>query len=102
MEKPKHHIFVCSSFRFSGEPQGVCHKKGVTSLLPYMEGELADRGMNDVVVSSTGCLKACERGPVMIVYPQNTWYGGIDSEEAVDAVLDALEEGGEAGDFLLS
>ncbi len=102
MEKPQHHIFVCASFRFSGEPQGVCHKKGATALLPYMEEELADRGMTDVVVSSTGCLKVCDRGPAMIVYPQNTWYGGIQSEEDVDAILDALEESGVAEDYVLS
>lgn len=101
MEKPAHHIFVCCSFRSGGEPQGVCHKKGVTALLPYLEGELADRGMTDVSVSSTGCLKACDRGPVMVVYPENTWYGAIDNEEAVDAVLDALEAGTPAAQYLL-
>ena len=38
----------------------------------------------------------------MAVFPDNIWYGGIDSEEAVDAVLDALEEGCTADEFLLN
>ena len=101
MEKPEHHIFVCASFRASGEAQGFCAKKESISLIPYMESELADRGMNGVTVSMTGCLKACDRGPIVVIYPQNTWYGGIDSEDAVDAILDALEDGAEAEDYIL-
>jgi (2Fe-2S) ferredoxin len=102
MEKPNKHLLVCASFRTSGAPQGVCHKKGAAQLLGYIEGELADRGMDGVSVSSTGCLKACDRGPVMIVYPDNVWYGGVESEEDVDTVLDALEKGLVAKDYVLS
>jgi (2Fe-2S) ferredoxin len=101
MQKPKHHIFVCASFRASGEPQGVCHKKESIGLLQYMEGELSDRGMTDVVVSSTGCLKVCERGPAMVVYPENWWYGKVETEAAVDEILDALEEGKTSEKYLL-
>jgi (2Fe-2S) ferredoxin len=100
MEKPKHHIFVCASFRANGEPQGVCHKKGSIGLLPYLESELADREIK-AAVSSTGCLKACDRGPVLIVYPENLWYGKVDSQAIVDKILDALEAGKPAEDYLL-
>ncbi|MBN1498735.1 MAG: (2Fe-2S) ferredoxin domain-containing protein [Spirochaetes bacterium] len=102
MEKPNHHIFVCSSFRSSGEPQGVCHKKGAANFLSYIEGELSDRGMTDVVVSSTGCLKACDRGPIMVIYPENYWYGGVESEDIIDEILDSLEDGKAAEDYLLT
>ncbi len=102
MEKPNHHIFVCASFRFIGEPQGVCHKKGATSLLGYIENELIDRGMSDVNVSSTGCLKACDRGPIVIVYPENIWYGGVESEDVIDEILDAIEDGVIAEDYILT
>lgn len=102
MKKPAHHIFVCASFRMSGEPQGVCHKKGSIQLLQYLESELSDRGMGDVVVSSTGCLKVCDRGPAMVVYPENWWYGRIDSEEAVDAVIDSIESGTPAASYVIA
>ena len=92
MENPTHHLFVCASFRTNGTPQGACHKKNSTSLLQYLETELSDRDMTDVTVSSTGCLNRCEQGPVMIVYPENHWYGKVD-EEKIDAVLDGLAEG---------
>ena len=102
MKKPEHHILVCGSFRAAGAPQGVCHKKNSLGLLQYLEQELADRGLTGVSVSSTGCLKACDNGPVMIVYPENWWYGRVESEAAVDAIIDALEEGRPAAAYQLA
>lgn len=91
MNKPTHHIFVCGSFRPTGA-QGVCHRKSSSALLQYFVEEAADRGLDGVMVSSTGCMKACDHGPVVIVYPEATWYKGVD-ETAADAILDAIENG---------
>jgi (2Fe-2S) ferredoxin len=101
MEKPDKQIFVCASFRVSGEAQGACRKKGAVDLLGYLESELSDRGMDGVTVSSTACLKACDRGPILIVHPDNVWYGKVN-EDAVDAILDAIQEGGVAEEYLLT
>ena len=100
MKKPQYHIFVCNSFRLTGEPQGVCNKKGAPALLQYIEEEIIDRGI-DAMVSSTGCLKMCEKGPVMIIYPDNYWYGEV-TEETVDKILDALEDGKAVEDYLIA
>ncbi len=100
MEKPKHHIFVCASFRVAGEAKGVCHRKESGNLLQYLQTELSDRGMEDIVVSSTGCLKMCTQGPVMIVYPEGHWYGEVN-EEKIDEILDALEQGQPAESLML-
>lgn len=101
MEKPTHHILVCASFRPNGDPKGKCHRKDSLDFLPYIENEIIDRGMEDVIVSSTCCLKLCDQGPVLVVYPENSWYGGVDSEEAIDDILDAIEDGEKATDYLL-
>lgn len=93
MEKPGTHMFLCASFRANGDPQGICYKKGGPALVQYLQEELTDRGMTDVVISTTSCLKVCDRGPAMVVYPENTWYGGIESEDDIDAILDSMEEG---------
>jgi (2Fe-2S) ferredoxin len=101
MEKPKHHIFICSSFRPSGEMKGKCSKKGAMNLIPYIEEEILDRGL-DALLTSTGCMKQCDNGPVMVIYPENYWYGRVESEDAVDEILDALEDGDAAEKYLLS
>jgi len=99
MEKPEYHILVCASFRGT-EAKGVCHQKGAQTLLPYLESEIIDRAL-DAMVSSTSCLKACDHGPALVVYPQGDWYGNVD-EEAIDAILDAIEDGEQATDYLIS
>jgi (2Fe-2S) ferredoxin len=101
MEKPEYHIFVCASFRANGDPKGACHKKGSTDLLPYIENEILDRGL-DAQITSTGCMKACDYGPVMVIYPQGHWYGNVESEDAVDEILDALEDGKVAENLVIS
>ncbi len=100
MEKPKHHIFVCSSSRVNGEPKGTCARKDASQLIQYLESELNDRGMEEVMVTNTGCMKLCERGPVLVIYPEGYWYGDVD-EAAIDQILDALEEGEAATELLL-
>jgi len=99
MQKPDHHIFVCASFR-GMEAKGKCIKKESMQLIPYLEDEIADRGLS-AMVSTTGCLKLCEEGPVLIVYPQGHWYKGITSQEAIDEILDGLEEGRPAKEYLM-
>ena len=100
MEKPQYHIFLCNSYRVGGEAQGICNKKDATGLLQYIESEIIDRGL-DALVSSTGCLKLCGKGPVLVVYPQNWWYGEVN-EGKVDTILDALEEDASVEELLLT
>ena len=102
MEKPKYHIFVCGSFRVSGEAQGVCNKKGALQFIPYIEEGLRDRDVDGAMISMTGCLKVCDRGPALVIYPQNWWYGNITGEDALDEILDALAEGKPAEKYLMS
>ena len=89
--KPEMHFFICNSYRTGGEAQGVCNKKGAVDLLQYLETEILDRGM-DGAVSSTGCLKVCTSGPVMVLYPHGKWFGEV-TEEKIDEILDAIEDG---------
>ncbi len=98
MEKPTYHILVCNSFRVGGDPRGVCSRKDALELLQMLENEVIDRGI-DALVSSTGCLKQCEKGPVVVVYPDGWWYPEVDADK-VEAILDALEEGQPAADLM--
>ena len=100
MNKPQYHLFVCNSFRIGGDPQGVCNRKEAIGLLQFLEDEIIDRGL-DAMVSSTGCLKACEHGPVMIIYHQGWWYGELD-EGKLEQILDRLEEGEPVEEFLIA
>ena len=100
MKKPEFHFLVCNSFRVAGDAQGYCNKSGATDLVQYLMEECNDRGM-DVAVSTTACLNVCSQGPIMVVHPNNFWYGGI-TEDRIDEILDALEEGEAVEEYLIA
>jgi (2Fe-2S) ferredoxin len=85
----------------NGEPKGMCRNKNAVPLIQYLEEELVDRGMDEVLVSNTGCLKLCDRGPIMVIYPEGYWYGNVD-QAAIDEILDALEGGLAVQKYLLT
>ncbi|WP_207261297.1 (2Fe-2S) ferredoxin domain-containing protein [Desulfovibrio sp. Huiquan2017] len=100
MAIPQRMIICCQSFRAAGEPKGICHKQ-TDGFLQYIEEEILDRGMDALVVGST-CLKQCESGPMMVIQPENWWFKGVNSEEAIDTILDGLEDGEPAAEYLAS
>ncbi|BAG83816.1 MAG: (2Fe-2S) ferredoxin domain-containing protein [Candidatus Azobacteroides pseudotrichonymphae] len=100
MKKPNYTILVCNSYRVTGDAQGFCNKQGAVSLLQYITEECADRNI-DAVVTTTACLSVCSQGPVVVVQPNNYWYGGV-TKDKVDEILDALEEGKSIKEYLIA
>lgn len=100
MKKPDYHILVCNSFRVAGDAQGYCNKSGAVDMVQYLMEECNDRGL-DATISTTGCLNVCSQGPIMVVHPNNFWYGGV-TEDRIDEILDALEEGKAVEDYLIT
>ncbi|GBE40219.1 MAG TPA: (2Fe-2S) ferredoxin domain-containing protein [Nitrospirae bacterium] len=100
MATPERQITVCQSFRIAGDKKGICHKQ-TDGFLQYLEEEILDRGLDCLVTAST-CLKQCESGPIMVIQPENWWFKGVDSEEAMDAILDGLEDGEPAADYIIT
>jgi len=97
---PKRQILVCQSFRVAGDKKGICQKH-TNGFLQYLEEEILDRGLN-CLVSATTCLKQCDSGPIMVVHPENWWFKGVDTEEAIDAILDGIEENEPAARYLIA
>lgn len=93
MQKPETHIFICASTRLNGKVQGACQNKASHNLMAMFTEEVMDRDLEgEVMVTSTGCVGLCEKGPVVMIYPQQIWYGEV-TEDDVGDILDAVEEG---------
>jgi (2Fe-2S) ferredoxin len=88
MQKPKHHIFICTSSRPTGQQKGFCHTKaGVDVMARFME-EIEERDIgSEVFIGNTGCFGICEKGPIVVVYPDNIWYGSVTADD-VPEILD--------------
>ncbi len=72
----------------------VCGGTGCTSshsneIIEKLESEIAAKGLQDEIkVIKTGCFGLCALGPIMIVYPEGSFY----SEVTVDDVPEIVEE----------
>ena len=92
MEPFRYHAFVCTQEK----PEGVtsCPAAGSFRVLDALHRELGAQGLaEEVQVSSCGCLGLCESGPVMIVYPEGTWYGKLTPADVPEIVSSHFQLG---------
>ena len=71
----------------------ICGGTGCTSsssevLIATMREELAKKGVKDVNVVRTGCFGLCALGPIMIVYPEGSFYSRVTVENIPRIVED--------------
>jgi (2Fe-2S) ferredoxin len=89
-----HHIFICTNQRPAENPRGSCDETGIGSLQVSFKKELAMRGLkSDVRANKSGCLDQCEHGPVVVIYPEGVWYGGVTSEDIPEIIESHLIAG---------
>ncbi|MFI5106071.1 MAG: (2Fe-2S) ferredoxin domain-containing protein, partial [Terriglobales bacterium] len=64
-----------------------CSAAGAEDLLTALRKAVDKAGMQDKIdVKSTGCHGFCERGPVMLVWPEGTFYNRVTAASAADIV----------------
>ncbi len=70
------HVFVCTS----GE---TCPTQGeVEKFVKYLRGEAVKAGLTtDVRINKAGCFSQCGHGPMMVVYPDDVWYHGVQESD---------------------
>lgn len=102
MISPKYHVFVCTSCRINGVQKGFCHQKGSVDLVQKFMEEVDDRGLSsDVLITNTGCFAICEKGPVVVVYPEGTWYGNVTEDDVERIVEEHFENGNKVMDLVI-
>ncbi len=66
-----------------------CTSSGSPKLIDYLHEHLAARGIADSVeVTMTGCFGLCALGPIMIVYPEGTFYSRV-LPEYLDEIIES-------------
>ncbi|MCW3478755.1 (2Fe-2S) ferredoxin domain-containing protein [Neisseriaceae bacterium JH1-16] len=84
----ENHVFVCCNQRAPGE--GCCADFGSAEMLGHLKDRVKALGLNGpgkTRVSKAGCLGRCDDGPVLVVYPQGTWYTFVDKDD-IDEIID--------------
>ena len=102
MVKPKYHVLICTSCRVNGTQKGFCHSKGSVNLVSALMEAIEEHDLSsDVMVSNTGCFGICDKGPVIVVYPEGVWYGNVREEDIERLVETHLENGKVLADLVI-
>ena len=71
-----------------------CTSSGSAKLIERFEAQIAEKGLDkEVKVVRTGCFGLCEAGPVVIIYPEGTFYSRVKEEDVDEIVGEHLLKG---------
>ena len=80
------HVLVCGG---TG-----CTSSGSETLISLLQEELKKNGLeNEVAIVKTGCHGLCAQGPVMVIYPDATFYSMVKPEDIPEIVSEHLLKG---------
>lgn len=80
------HVLVCGG---TG-----CTSSGSQRIRERLEKEIAANGLSEEVgVVKTGCFGLCALGPIMIVYPEGTFYSMVQEDDILEIVSEHLLKG---------
>lgn len=80
------HVLVCGG---TG-----CTSSGSQQIIDTLEKEIKANGLeNEIEVVRTGCFGLCALGPIMIVYPEGTFYSMVQEKDIPEIVSEHLLKG---------
>ncbi len=91
----EHHVFFCLNKRENGE--ACCADHNAQAAFDRCKQQVKAQGLagpGKVRVNKAGCLDRCEEGPVLVIYPQGTWYTYVDTAD-IDDIIDTHILGGQ-------
>lgn len=82
---------------------GACITSGEKSVKDVLIDELKKNGIEDEIqVIETGCMGACDLGPIVVVYPEGTFYQKVNVKNAPLIVTEHLVKGRMVPELLYS
>ena len=97
----KYHVFFCINQRDSGKQ--CCEQCNASEIRAYAKAKIKTLGLSGegkVRINTAGCLDRCESGPVLVIYPEETWYSYLDRED-IDEIIKKHLQAGEVVERLL-
>ncbi len=86
MSEYKIHLLVCGG---TG-----CKASESSTVAENLKAEIAKQGLDDFAqVVTTGCFGFCEKGPIVKVIPDNTFYTGVTPSDAKEIVEEHVVKG---------
>jgi (2Fe-2S) ferredoxin len=89
------HVFFCTNQREPGV--GCCNDHGAKLAREYMKDKVNALGIasdqNTIRINAAGCLGRCDEGPVIVIYPEGTWYTYVDQSDLDEIITEHLQHG---------
>lgn len=80
------HVLVCGG---TG-----CTSSNSAAIIEALEAQIAEKGLSEEIkVIRTGCFGLCALGPIMIVYPEGSFYSQVKVEDIPEIVEEHLLKG---------
>jgi NADP-reducing hydrogenase subunit HndC len=71
----------------------ACHASGSKDVAASIEEEIKKQGLSDAVeIRKTGCHGFCERGPIIVIHPEEICYLQIKPEDIPEIVSETIKE----------
>jgi phthalate 4,5-dioxygenase reductase subunit len=80
------HVFCCINERAQDHPRSSCAARGSVDLQKHMKDRAKELKIKNIRINKAGCLERCELGPVLVIYPEATWYR-YDTTDDIDDIL---------------
>ncbi|MDR3410188.1 MAG: NAD(P)H-dependent oxidoreductase subunit E [Formivibrio sp.] len=90
----KYHVFFCQNQREPGET--CCNNCGATEMQTYAKDRIKALKLNGpgkVRINRAGCMDRCNKGPVLVVYPEAVWYQYVDQQDIDEIINEHLVNG---------
>jgi (2Fe-2S) ferredoxin len=93
----QYHLFFCTHQRDDGTP--CCQQHDAQSIRDYAKNRVKELKLPSVRVNNAGCLNRCGLGPMLVIYPEGTWYQ-YQSKQDIDEIIESHLQGGKIVDRL--
>ncbi len=89
------HVFFCTNQRTDGT--ACCNNHHAQQARDYVKNKVKELDIpsegNRIRINSAGCLDRCEEGPVIVIYPEGTWYTYVDESDLDEVIEEHLKHG---------
>ena len=95
------HVFLCIG-------ESCCSAEAGNAAWDALKKELKDRDLSlsdgpaACYRTKVGCLRVCTGGPIMVVYPEGTWYAGMTADRVPRFVQEHLIDGHPIEDWIFA